>query len=154
MGIYGGVGYRGKPYGGYRVGLRRSGRGGGVQQEQSVEAICQKAEVVTAEPIDLPDLRYCHDCQHTWYGNAGQCPACWGQRTDVYTRRQLGLRVYLIPQNDGLRRRAAEREFAADCARRGVTYRPCSSPAIDAVEWKVTWLPRWRRRRNYSMSSK
>lgn len=115
MGIYGGVGYKGKPYGGYRVGTHGRKGGGGAAPEH-IEVLVRKADRCAMEPVDLEDMRYCRDCQHVWYGVQANCPACWGQRADRYERKQIGLRIYLFPtaRGTGAQRHATMVEFQKD----------------------------------------
>lgn len=116
MGIYGGIGYKGKPYGGYRVGIKHGSIGGHASAPEHVEVLVRKADRCAMEPVDLEDMRYCRDCQHVWYGEQGNCPACWGQRADRYERKQLGLRIYLFPtaRGTGAQRHATMVEFQKD----------------------------------------
>lgn len=136
MGICGGIGYSGKPYGGYRVGMKHGSGGGGSSGDTHIEVLVRKADRCAMEPVDLEDMRYCRDCQHVWYGVQANCPACWGQRADRYERKQIGLRIYLFPTD---RARAAQRAATESEYRKDRFSRKYGDEVTLKNMWRALW---------------
>lgn len=140
MRIYSGMTYRGTPYAGVRFGGTH--RGAVASASRPEQVLVQKADRCANEPINLEDVRHCRDCAEIWHGAQANCPACWSKRADVFERKQIGLRVYLIPVR-GSGREAALKEYRRDVAARALDSAGSMHGALGAVY--RTWTPGQRR---------